>query len=180
MKKEYFLLISLMTILSLTAQNNSVIEKNQFKVNILSPGFSLEHGLNKKSTLSSELNLSVGFNSDGFNENSNIIIAPYIKEQYRYYYNLDKRIAKRKNVSKNSGNFLAINASYYFGPINNSEFISSYDGFTLAPIWGLQRTYKSNLNVNINAGIGCNFSNKSNKNAIIPVLNFTLGWVIGK
>ena len=34
MKREYFLLISLMTILSLTAQNNSVIEKNQFKVNV--------------------------------------------------------------------------------------------------------------------------------------------------
>jgi hypothetical protein len=180
--KKYQILLLVLLIVSLTnAQNKITLENNQFKINILSPGLSYECKLTDKTTISSELNTSFGYHFDSFN-GGKILIAPYIKEQYRYYYNLDGRNVKGKKTTGNSGNFIALSTSYYFKPFNNSNpnALSTYDGFTIAPIWGLQRTYNSGLNISINTGLGYNFGSTKSNSGIKPVLNFTLGWVIGK
>lgn len=60
----------------------------------------------------------------------------------------------------------------------NNDFSEDTSSFTIAPVWGFQRTYKGNFNLGVNAGIGYNFDKYRNEFA--PVINFTLGWVIGK
>ena len=180
MKKVIIILISLIAIQNLQSQTKAtVVKKIQFKIDILTPGLSLENGIGDYSTIYSELGTSLGAHKASNSNKPKFLISPYIKSQYRYYYNFEKRQNKGKNTFKNSGNFIAFSTSYYFKPISNSIYLSTYDGITLAPVWGLQRTYNSGLNINFNTGLGYTISsNKSN--GIVPIINFTIGWVIGK
>ena len=180
MKKHIALLVCCLSILNLKAQETSIsVAKTQFKINILSPGVTYEFGLSNTTTLCTNLNFSVGFSSNN-NSGAKWLFSPYLREEYRYYYNLEKRNLKGKISSKNSGNFIALNGSYYLKPINKADFVSIYDGFTIAPTWGLQRTYGNGINISLITGIGYNFGTDYNKSNFVPVVNFTLGWVIGK
>lgn len=177
---KYITASILLAFVNLNAQDKtSNLENNQFKINILSPGITYEKRLSENTTLSTDLNLSAGFayNSDS---GTKLLLSPYIREQYRYYYNFEKRNSKGKNTKNNSANFIALSGSYYFKPIGNSEYVSVYDGLTIAPVWGLQRTYGSGINISLMTGAGYNFGTNERTANFVPVINFTLGWVIGK
>lgn len=177
MKKLLFLLLSFVAISSIQAQETPSVEKNQFKINVLLPGFVYEHGLSEKNTLYSELSSGYGYTSNVFGET--FTFYPYIHEQFRHYYNLEKRANKGKVTSHNSGGFVAMAAFYNFRSIStNKDFLETNSSITLAPVWGFQRTYKGNFNLDLNMGLGYNF--KKNDSELVPLLNFTLGWVIGK
>jgi hypothetical protein len=178
MKKYFLTLLGLITILNMHAQDKPVVEKNQFKINALLPGVVLEHGFDDKNTLYSELSLGFGYRKSSFSSSA-WTFYPSINEQFRHYYNLQKRASKGKVSSHNSGGFLAMAAFYNFKSISTNESVSSTNAsFTIAPVWGFQRTYKGNFNLDLNIGVGYNFDKKSSD--FVPVLNFTLGWVIGK
>ncbi|WP_300976669.1 hypothetical protein [Flavobacterium sp.] len=180
MKKYIVLFVFCLAFLNLKAQETSInVEKSQFKINVLSPGITYELGVSNTTTLSTNLNIGMGFSSNN-DLGTKWLFSPYMREEYRYYYNLEKRNLKGKISNKNSGNFIALSGSYYLKPINNSDFVSAYDGFTIAPTWGLQRTYRSGINISFITGIGYNFGTENNKSSFVPVVNFTLGWVIGK
>jgi hypothetical protein len=155
-----------------------ILNKNLFKINLLTPGLGYEKSVSKKTTIALDVNLSLGFmaNSDNFK----IITTPYLKGQYRYYYNLAKRVEKGKDISNNSGGFIALHSSYYLEPLSkNKNIISNLDDLTVGAGWGFQKTYSSNINISTNAGLGYNLSNE-NANNILPILNLTIGWVIFK
>lgn len=177
MRFHKFLFLLLLLSSFIQAQNAPSVEKNQFKINVLLPGFVYEYGINNKNTLYSELSAGFGYSSSGFGENWSFY--PYIQEQFRHYYNLEKRTAKGKVTSRNSGNFLAMAAYYNFKSITtNDSYSSSNSSVVIAPVWGFQRTYKHKFNLDLNVGAGYGFS--KNDSEFVPVLNFTLGWVIGK
>ncbi|MEG2101927.1 MAG: hypothetical protein RRY99_10510 [Flavobacterium sp.] len=180
MKKNYlFLLLSVLFINVINAQDDAPIAvvKHQFKINLLLPGFVYEHGFNSKNTLYSEASLGLGFQANS--SNSNFAIYPAINEQFRHYYNLEKRAGKGKRTARNSGNYLAANAVYSFGSIStNDNYREASSSFTLGALWGLQRTYKGRFNLEFNAGPGVNFDEYDTE--FVPIINFTLGWVIGK
>lgn len=159
------------------AQNSPSVEKHQFKINVLLPGFVYEYGLSNKNTLYSEISAGYGYRSNDFGDNWSLY--PYIQEQFRHYYNLEKRAAKGKVTSHNSGGFVAMAAYYNFKSITtNDSYSSSNSSVTIASVWGFQRTYKHKFNLDLNLGAGYGFS--KNDSGFAPVLNFTLGWVIGK
>lgn len=160
------------------AQDEISVNKNLFKLNILAPGVVYEAGLGKKVTLNSEFNMGVGYSYDSFS-GSQWFLFPFIDEQVRYYYNLEKRAKKEKRTANNSGNYIAFGSTYFFESINKNEAISDLDGLTVSTVWGLQRTYKRNFNLNLGLGVGYNFSPNENVSGVVPVVNFTLGWVIG-
>jgi hypothetical protein len=167
----------LMTISHSNAQEKPTVQKSQFKINVLLPGFVYEHGLSDKNTLYSELSSGYGYTSNSFG--NTWTFYPYINEQFRHYYNLEKRAGKGKVTSHNSGGFIAMSAFYNFRSIStNDTFLPDNASITIAPVWGFQRTYKRNFNLDLNLGIGYNFD--KNDSELVPVLNFTLGWVIGK
>ena len=174
------LFLSALLINVVQAQEGSTsVEKNQFKINLLFPGFVYEHGFNTKNTLYSEVSLGAGYRYNSYYDESNVYFFPMINEQFRHYYNLEKRAAKGKKIARNSGNFLALSGYYNFQSISSNEKYGEYpSSFTLAPVWGLQRTYKGRLNLELTFGAGVNFDKYDTEFA--PIANFTLGWVIGK
>ncbi|CAM3410375.1 DUF3575 domain-containing protein [Flavobacterium chungbukense] len=180
MNKNYILLfLFIISFSSLQAQDEAPtsVVKHQFKINLLLPGFVYEHGFNAKNTLYSEASLGFGFQANS--NNSNFAIFPNINEQFRYYYNLEKRAEKGKRTARNSGNYVAANAVYSFGSIStNDNYREASSSFTLGALWGLQRTYKGRFNLEFNAGPGVNFDEYDSE--FVPIINFTLGWVIGK
>lgn len=159
------------------SQDQIKIKRKLFKVNILNPGFTFEKRLSDATTLCLDANLSFGLAIH--NNQTTFLASPFLRGQYRYYYNLEKRISKGKNISNNSGGFIALHTSYYAKPFGNDIYISSLDGFTFGGAWGFQKTYKSGFNLTANTGLGYNLSNQQT-HKVLPILNFTVGWVIGK
>jgi hypothetical protein len=176
--KGIIIALFILTVISNSnAQDKPSVVKSQFKINVLLPGFVYEHGLSDKNTLYSELSSGIGYSNNAFG--SAWYFYPYINEQFRHYYNLEKRASKEKRTAHNSGNFVAVNGIYNFESISTNESVSSSNAsFTIAPVWGFQRTYKGNFNLGLNMGVGYNFGKYDNE--FVPVLNFSLGWVIGK
>ncbi|MFN7099187.1 MAG: hypothetical protein ACK4M4_02280 [Flavobacterium sp.] len=159
------------------AQNLNSVAKSQFKINVLLPGLVYEYGLSSKNTLYAEISSGYGYTSNMFG--STWSFYPYVDTQFRHYYNLEKRLAKNKTIAHNTGSFLAVSGKYNFQSINTSQnFLPANSSFTLAPTWGFQRTYNKKFNLDLSAGIGYNFQGSDSN--VTPVLNFTLGWVIGK
>ena len=178
MKKKFLLFSSLLAMTVLQAQDKPSVEKNQFKINALTPGIVYEHGFNAKNTLYSELSLGLGYQFSSY-AGSTWSFYPLINEQFRHYYNLEKRAAKGKVTSHNSGGFVAMTATYVFKSITtNDSFSSSVPSLTVGPVWGFERTYKGNFNLGLNLGIGYNMDKYDNE--FTPIANFTLGWVLGK
>lgn len=180
MKKIYFWML-LFAVFNVHAQDEAAVSvvKNQFKINVLFPGFVYEHGFSEKNTLYSEATVGLGTSHSDYYAESDTYVAIGITEQFRHYYNLQKRANKGKRTERNSGNYLAFNATYYTKPIAGDKAYFNYvPSSTVAVIWGLQRTYKKRFNLEFSAGPGVNFSKVETKFAF-PV-NFTLGWVIGK
>lgn len=181
MKKNYLTLIVFAFLFNASyAQDEAVttVQKNQFKINLLFPGFVYEHGFSAKNTLYSEVSLGAGYRYDSYYDESNVYLFPMITEQFRHYYNFDKRASKGKRTAYNSANFVALAASYNFQSISTNESYGNYaPSFTLAPVWGFQRTYKGKLNLEVHLGAGINIDKYDTQFA--PIANFTLGWVIG-
>ncbi|GIQ60679.1 DUF3575 domain-containing protein [Flavobacterium collinsii] len=181
MKKKYlFLFLSFLIINVIQAQDEAPsVEKNQFKINMISPGFVYEHGFTAKNTLYSEISLGVGYSYNSFYNESNVYFSPLISEQFRHYYNLEKRTKKGKRTAHNSANFFALNAQYNFRTVSTNErYRERVPSTTLAVLWGLQRTYNRKFNMEFNLGPGINIDKYDTE--FVPVANFTLGWVIGK
>lgn len=182
MKNNYlFLFVAIFLFNGVYAQDEAVtsVRKNQFKINMLLPGFVYEHGFSTKNTLYSEASLGLGYRYSSYYDESTWYILPMINEQFRHYYNLEKRAAKGKRTAYNSGNFIAANAIYNFKSLSTNDKYGNYDpSFTIAALWGLQRTYKGRFNLEFNIGPGVNFDKYDTE--FTPVGNFTLGWVIGK
>lgn len=176
MKKHIFLLLIFLAFSSSKAQEKPTVKKNQFKINVLLPGIVYEHGFDEKNTLYSEISTGFAFrneSSSGFAH----AFYPNINEQLRHYYNLDKRAAKGKVTTNNSGGFIAFNAIYNFQSISSNEsLLYSNPSITIAPVWGFQRTYKGNFNLGLNIGLGYTIGKYDN--GVATVLNFSLGWVI--
>jgi hypothetical protein len=178
MKNRIVLLFSLLSFSGICAQGKPAVEKNQFKINVLMPGLVYEHGFDDKNTLYSEITTGFGYKYNSFLGSAHAFY-PIINEQFRHYYNLEKRAAKGKVTAHNSGGFVALNAIYNFKSISSNEsLLYSNASLTIAPVWGFQRTYKGNFNLGLNMGIGYNIGKYDNE--FVPVLNFSLGWVIGK
>lgn len=173
-----FVLFLLFTPLIKTiAQDIPTVEKNLFKIDFLDPGFTFEHGLTTRSTLNSEIGLGLGYKySDNYG--STFIAYPFILEEYRYYYNFERRIRKGKNISRNSGNYFGVNAGYFFKPITNQQQIF-VESSQITAFYGLQRTSKRGFNVGYQVGIAYQMS-KSDDDGFAPYFRFTMGWVLGK
>lgn len=175
MKNITALILSLLFSGMLLAQST---QKNILKVNIINPGITYETAISKYSTLNLDANVSFGYNYS--NQDGSFFKGfPFWRLQYRNYYNLDKRTTSHKNTIGNSGNYVSIHSSYYYGLNSDRNYFNFLDGLTLGGTWGIQRTYKSGLNINLNTGLGYNFSPNKTK-TVVPLLNFTIGWILFK
>lgn len=196
MKRSY--LITALTLILLTpTYGQYVAEKiradsilttpNAWRVLFFLPGVAYETRLGPRITFATDLRIT------GYYEHSNIIastgasggsryvIYPYFTAGFRRYYNLARRLYTGKSTKANSGNYLAIRGLYLFSPVLERQtagtiFIGAKPKTGIpgvALLWGLQRTYRRNLYLNLN--VGAMISN-GYKYGYGPTADFVIGY----
>ena len=169
MKK--LLLIAIIATISgnLTAQNAKTQSSHSIKGPLVGLSYSYEHPIAQQSTLNMELILNGGFGSGIFYD-SYWVVAPVLRIEPRYYYNLSKRFGKGKKTLNNSANYLAFAVDYQPGmSIGKNAEANQY--LQMVPKYGLKRTIGRHFIFEVAAGVGTYIIESSNWE---PVLAFDL------
>ena len=152
------------------------LERHQFKLNLLSPGFTYELGLFKNQSVSSNLGLATATYVEGY------VFGLAMNNRYRYYHNFNRRDRLGKNTSGNSGNYIAAAQAIFFSQLRISTNVEGPDDFNLGfygMVYGIQRTYEKGFNFNLEVGAGY-YRGDGVPDGYGPLLNFTFGWVATK
>ena len=146
-----------------TAQDEASTTKSVTNISILSPAITHEIAVSPRQTIliGAELGIIAKYRIANGIENSFATLIPQIKADFRHYYNFEKRLAKGKNIDKNSGNYLALRTMYIFDPVVNKENFPNYNnGLALGGVWGIQRIYKSGIYFGLSIGGGFIFGDE--------------------
>lgn len=149
------------------------LERHQFTFNLLGPGLNYEIGIIKNVSASGGLGLGYATYEEGF------AVGLTLHTRLRYYHNFNRRLGKGKNVSGNSGNYLAAARSLFFSQVRVGTNIEGPDDFNLGfygATYGLQRTFENGFNLNAEIGGGY-YLGDGVPNGYGPLLNVTFGWV---
>ena len=152
------------------------LEHHQFRFDLLSPGLNYELGLFRNQSVSSGLGLTTATYGEGY------ALGLTMNNRYRYYHNFNRRIDRGRNVSGNSGNYVAAAQSIFFSGLRLSTDIDGPDDFNLGffgMVYGIQRTYDNGLNFNLELGAGY-YRGDGVPDGVGPLLHFTIGWVATK
>ncbi len=180
MKKVLFTIVFILTLKIGYSQN---VEKSVTGVQFGLFGLELynESRIGEKLALRSQLALNpIAFWGGDFYRKSGYAIAPSISLQPKYYYNINKRSAKGKNIKNNGANYISIQTLYF----PKWFAISNYDNVTVAnqiyfiPTFGIRRNFGGNFNYEFKVGYGYGFSfgEKINSSGGVPNLGFKIGY----
>ena len=155
-KMIFTLSICLFTIF--TKAQDASVEKSTYGIQagILGIWAHREVKLTNEIALRAEIGMDAGFFGGSFYPKNGYLMTPVMTLEPRWYYNLDKRVSKSKNISGNSGNFLTLQTSYH----PNWFVISKYDNIEIAnqisiiPTWGLKRNIGKHFTYETGIGIG--------------------------
>ena len=160
--------------LSEISAQDSGLEKSITGINIGLTGF-LSYEKRLTPTISSRVEVGLLYNRI---ESENLWL-PYFVLQPRWYYNLNKRLEKSKNIRGNSGNY--ISALVLYTPETSSIFGNSSlikaASFFVGPVWGLRRQLGTRFSFEFLAGLGLERTfYPTPENEIIGILNFNFGY----
>jgi len=119
-----------------------------------------EAKLTDQIALRSELGFDSGFFGGGFYRESGFILTPVIRLEPRWYYNLNKRSFKSKNISGNSGNFVSLESTYNpdLFVISNYDNLSVVNQISIIPTWGIRRNVGNHFTYETGIGIGYRYN----------------------
>jgi len=124
-----------------------------------------ETKLSNSIALRTEIGLEAGI-FDGANyPKTGYFLVPAITLEPRWYYNLNKRVKKSRNISGNSGNFIALKTTYHPDVIvvSNYDNVNFISDFSIVPTWGIRRQIGKHFNYETGIGIGyIHFFNPNN------------------
>ena len=152
------------------------LERHQFQLNLLSPGFTYEWGLFKNQSVSSNLGFGLATYEEGY------VFGLAMNNRYRYYHNFNRRTRMDKNTSGNSGNYIAAAQAIFFSQLQISTNVDAVGDFNLGffgMVYGIQRTYEKGFNFNVELGAGY-YRGDGVPSGYGPLINVTLGWVATK
>jgi len=150
MKKTTFLLF-LLCFSFLDAQIDKNVEEYQVQIGLPLPAILYEKGISKNSTLS--LEALTGLQITGCSGcETQFGVHPILRGQYRFYYNMERRIRKGKNITGNTGNYVGgllvyQSGSPLIGDIQNLDVLGG------GPVYGIQRTYKRGFFYRLEGGV---------------------------
>ena len=156
--KKILLTLTFCGLTFIAKSQNSSVEKSTYGIQtgILGVWFHNEAKLSEQVALRSELGLDSGIFGGGFYHTVGFLMTPVITLEPRWYYNLDKRVSKSRNIDGNSGNFISLKTSY-----NPDWFvISGYDNIrvinqvSIIPTWGIKRSIGNHFTYETGIGIG--------------------------
>ncbi|RZJ62656.1 MAG: hypothetical protein EOO45_22355 [Flavobacterium sp.] len=90
-------------------------------------------------------------------DRSGAVLAPSIKVEPRWYYNIEKRAAKGKYTANNSANAITIAVKYTPDLLigGHPDYVNLPNELSITPKWIMRRTIaKSNFNYELGGGIG--------------------------
>ena len=152
------------------------LERHQFQLNLLSPGFTYELGLFKNQSVSSNLGFGLATYEEGY------VFGLAMNNRYRYYHNFNRRTRMDKNTSGNSGNYIAAAQAIFFSQLQISTNVDAVGDFNIGffgMVYGIQRTYEKGFNFNVELGAGY-YRGDGVPSGYGPLINVTLGWVATK
>ena len=180
-KMIFTLSICLFTIIS-NAQDTSV-EKSTYGIQagVLGIYAHREVKLSNEIALRAEVGMDAGLFGGSFYPKNGYLITPVITLEPRWYYNLEKRISKSKNISGNSGNFLTIQTSYHpnLFVISNYDNIEIADQISIIPTWGIKRNIGKHFTYETSIGVGYGYQFRGeydDVNGIAIDLNLRIGY----
>ncbi|MFV0553527.1 MAG: hypothetical protein ACK5LR_02370 [Mangrovibacterium sp.] len=151
MKKLTFVTFLLLYASALFSQETTSVEKSIWGVQIgINPiGVYNESRLTNDISLRSEVGFGYGFSDDYW------AVLPQLMVEPRYYYNLNRRSGKNKQIRNNSGNYLSLNASYLSGDLAiKSEGVVVHPSISIIPMYGLRRNMGAHFNFEFACGLG--------------------------
>lgn len=176
--KKVTLLLFLFTFTLLSAQSNRNVEKGLFKINAFLPGVSYELGVGKNSSFNFDAIVGFALNG-GSDRDTNFGLYPGIGVEFRYYYNMERRLSKGKHISGNSGNYISALNQWQLGSplIGDLQYSSDYY-YNAAIVYGIQRTYKSGFYFSLAFGPAVFRDDFDVDSGLL--IDVKLGWVLRK
>lgn len=157
MKKKLSITV-LLTSLLLSPQEKSNVEKSVtgVQIGLFGAEFYNEARLSENFALRSQVALYPSIWGGDLYNRTGFALAPAISLAPKYYYNLQKRSDEGKNISKNSGNYIAASLEYVpnWFVISNVKGIEVNEMISFIPTWGLRRNFAKNFNYEFKAGLG--------------------------
>ncbi|HEX8376539.1 MAG TPA: hypothetical protein VF602_01890 [Pedobacter sp.] len=201
LKKLSSFLLLLVSINSSAQEVDTILKQSQTKLNLEIFGVSgtFEKQLSKKVTLVSELGIRTGNGlylsgydvAEGWK-----IYNVFAGLEGRYYYNMGKRLQRKKTVANNSANFLSLGINYGFKPFISSPVtrvetfdiggqrytfiipIEEYSLLSVSPSWGFQRKVGNHFSLETNFGLDFSYFSNDLKFVVGPAIGFRFGYVI--
>ena len=152
------------------------LERHQFTVNLLGPGFTYELGLIRNVTASGSFSPAFARYQEGYT------FGYSWHTRLRYYHNISQRLDINKNVIGNSANYVAAAQSIFWKPIQITENMPDTEAWAFSfygAVYGIQRTFKKGFNINAEAGYGY-MRGDGLLNGHGPLVHITFGWVATK
>lgn len=173
MRKIFILWVLLVTpVIYSSVYAQKQVEDQLFKLNLLLPGVNYELGVGERSTLNFELGLILDWNG-AFD------IFPYLGADYRYFTNFERRLEKGKNISSNSGDYIAfVNRGQVTAPLLGNFEYDSPILYVGGIVYGIQRTYGAGFYWGISGGPA--FFTGDNEPGVGLLTDIKLGWVFGR
>ncbi|MGB0892014.1 MAG: hypothetical protein ACPGUU_06645 [Flavobacteriaceae bacterium] len=181
MKRILLIIILLSSVAN--AQNNKSVEKSLFTIQTGTIGIWVnnETRLTDKIALRTEIGLYTEIlGGSGF------FMAPEITLEPRWYYNMQERTTKKRDVTNNSANFFTIKTSFRSNIFELSSFDDGLDraenSFAIIPKLGIKRNLGKHFNYEVGLGVGyIHFINQKyfrtfDNNGIVIDLHVRIGY----
>lgn len=157
--KKIVLILMLCGFAHTAASQNTSVEKSTLglQTGVLGIWFHSENRLSNQVALRSEIGLDAGiFGGSLYYNGTGYLLIPTITLEPRWYYNLDKRASKSKNIAGNGGNFISLKTSYHpdWFVISNYSPFSIIDQILIIPTWGIKRNIGDHLTYEAGFGFG--------------------------
>jgi hypothetical protein len=183
--KKTIMTLFLLGLVNLSFSQNSFIEKSVTGIQIGFFGTEIynETRLSDKIALRSQFGLNAGIFGGSLYEKTGFILYPELSIEPKWYYNLDKRISKNKNIKNNGANFYSLNIQYFpnWFEISNYENLEVYNTLSVIPTWGFRRNFAEKFNYEFRIGLGYGVSYRDseylkNEKGAIMDLGFKIGY----
>jgi hypothetical protein len=173
--------VALISIGNLFSQESKLQKQFKTDFNFLGIGLSYEIPISEKWTV--DLSSGVGGGYRVGNDGLTVVlpfnssVAAYLKSEFKYYYNREKRERKGKNNFNNSGNYIAFQTKYNSKRFSLSKNKIPLENTLLNEIhWGVQRSLGGNWLFNFHTGLGYARGLDFSNGAIYPTLGIKFSY----